>query len=190
MSNNLYSNRVKKMDKRDYIIIGLLVVIIAMLAYGVYNSYVDSQPETFDLGDFKVAGPAGSHYHKGINDNIFYLGENESMPVFEIGEMQNFSANDFKEMIDVYNKGEISKTEIIKSFNEGIGSDVSMKALDFNVGDFRGEPEVSILCQNPYDGTKTMLMHMVLHNNDKTYLVLEFMDNPVSTSMYNSLILK
>ena len=178
------------MDKRDYIIIGLLVVIIAMLAYGVYNSHVDSQPETFDFKDYKVTGPAGSHYHQEINGTSFYLGENESMPVFEIGEMQNFSANDFKEMIDVYNKGEISKTEIIKSFNEGIGSDVSMKALDFNVGDFRGEPEVSILCQNPYDGTKTMLMHMVLHNNDKTYLVLEFMDNPVSTSMYNSLILK
>jgi len=39
------------MDKRDYVIIGLLVVIIAMLSYGVYNSYMDSQPEVFDLKD-------------------------------------------------------------------------------------------------------------------------------------------
>ena len=161
-----------------------------MLAYGVYNAYIDSQPETFDLGDFKVTGPAGSHYHKEINNTDFYLGENDSMPIFGIGEMKNLSAKDFNELLNTYNNGEISKSEIIKIFNEGMVSDVSMKVLDFNVGNFRGEPEISILCQNPYDGTKTILLHLILHNNDKTYLVIEFMDNPTSTSMYNSLILK
>lgn len=179
------------MDKRDYIIIGLLVVIIAMLAYGVYNSYVDSQPEVFDLGDFKVTGPAGSHYHQEINATVFFLGDNESMPIFEIGTLDssNGGPNVFKEMINSYNKGEISKSELIKLLNED--SDMkSFKVLDFNVGDFRGEPEASILCQNPYDGTKTLLIHIILHNNDKGFLVIEFMDNPVSTSMYNSLILK
>ena len=96
----------------------------------------------------------------------------------------------FNMMLDSYNKNEISKSDLIKSFNDGMDPNVGMKPLDFNVGDFKGEPEASILCQNPYDGTKTILVHMILHNNDKTFMVIEFMDNPQSTSMYKSLLLK
>lgn len=175
------------MDKRDYVIIGLLVVIIAMLSYGVYNSYMDSQPEVFDLKDYKVTGPAGSHYHQGINGTEFYLGENFTTPVFDIGII-DMNADDFNALLNSYNNGEISKTELLDLFSDN--PEVNMKALDFNVGDFRGEPEISILCQNPYDGTKTILLHMILHNNDKVFGAIEFMDNPVSTQMYNSVQLK
>ncbi len=180
------------MDKRDYIIIGLLVVIIAMLAYGVYNSYVDSQPELFDLKDYKVGGPAGSHCHNDINGTSFYLRENDSVPILVIAELgsANGGGENFKEMTGAYNKGEISKSEMIKSFNEGVGSDGSIKALDFDVGDFKGEPEFSVLCQSPYDPTKNILMHIILHNNDKVFMVMEFLDNTNSMDMYNSLILK
>ena len=163
-----------------------------MLAYGVYNSHVDSQPETFDFKDYKVTGPAGSHYHQEINGTSFYLGENDSMPVLMIADLDlsGDGPKNFKEMIDVYNKGEVSKSDIIKLLNENIGPEEGLKVLDFNVGDFKGEPEASVLCQNPYDGTKTILMHIILHNNDKGFMVMEFMDNPQSTSMYKSLLLK
>lgn len=87
------------MDKRDYVIIGLLVVIIAMLSYGVYNSYMDSQPEVFDLKDYKVTGPAGSHYHQVINGTEFYLGENFTTPVFDIGII-DMNADDFNALLN------------------------------------------------------------------------------------------
>lgn len=181
------------MDKRDYVIIGLLVVIIAMLSYGVYNSYMDSQPEVFDFGNYKLTGPAGSHHHSDINGSSFYLGENDSVPILVISDLGSSGngGQNFNEMVNAYNSGEVSKSEILESFNENMNSeDGNMKALDFNVGDFRGEPEISVLCQSPYDGTKTVLMHIILHNNDKGFVVMEFMDNPASTQMYNSLQLK
>ena len=107
-----------------------------------------------------------------------------------MGASDNGGQN-FKEIVNSYNSGEMSKSEILESFNEGMNSEEgNMKALDFNVGDFRGEPEISILSQSPYDGTKTILMHMILHNNDKGFIVMEFMDNPASMQMYNLLQLK
>ena len=79
------------MDKRDYAIIGLLLVIIAMLSYGVINAYNDAQPEVFDFSDYIVTAPAGSHYH-GLNNNIsFYLHENDSIPVFAVSKNDSFN---------------------------------------------------------------------------------------------------
>ena len=176
------------MDKRDYAIIGLLLVIIAMLSYGVINAYNDAQPEVFDFSDYIVTAPAGSHYHGSNNDISFYLHENDSIPVFAVSKNDSFNVNNFDIMYNSYKNGSVSKEDMIKGMNGGIGDTSSF--LDFNVGDFKGEPEMSMLFQNPNNSSERYLVHLVKHNNDKVFMIMELMDNPTSSQMYNNIILK
>lgn len=176
------------MDNRDYAIIGLLLVIIAMLSYGVINAYNDSQPEVFDLGNCIVTAPAGTHCHNENGNCSFYLHENDSYIVFGISYKNSPPVGEFDAMYNSFKNGSVSKEDMIKGMGEGIGD--SSFVLDFNVGDFKGEPEMSILVQNPNNSSNRYLAHLVKHNNDNVFLIMEETDNPSATQMYNNLILK
>lgn len=175
------------MDKRDYAIIGLLLVIIAILSYGVINAYNDSQPEVFEFSDYLVTAPAGTHYH-GLDKEIsFYLHENEAMPFFSVLKNDSYNINDFDIIYNSLKNGSVSKSDMINLFS-GFGDDVAI--LDVNVGDFKGEPEMSILIQNPNNSSQKYLAHLIKHNNDKVFIVIAEMDNEDAKQTYNSLILK
>lgn len=177
------------MDKKDYAIIGLLIVIIMMLSCAVVTLYIDSQPEIFDFDDFAVTAPAGSHCHASNGVYSFYLNENDSIPVVIVSTpSSDFSAEDFDLMVDQYNNGEVSKEEIIQMWNEDSEENVTVK--DFNVGDFYGEPEMSILVVNMSGSNEEYLIHSIKHNNDKSFLVIELLGNEYSSQMYANLILK
>ena len=173
------------MDKRDYAIIGLLLVIIAMLSYGVINAYNDSQPEVFDLGNCIVTAPAGSHCHNSDGNSSIYLHENDSYPV--LGVLDNgFNVEEFNLIYNSFKNGSISKNDL-KGMDGGFGDGSSV--IDFNVGDFKGEPEMSFIVQNPNNSSHRYLGHIVKHDN-KVFMIMEEMDNPSATQMYNNLKFK
>ena len=175
------------MDKRDYAIIGLLLVIIAMLSYGVINAYNDSQPKVFDFGNYVVTAPAGTHYHIANKDFAFYLHENDSYPFFDILYINDSaSVEKFDAMYNSLKNGHMSKDELIKE-NIMVMDDNS-SVLDINVGDFKGEPEISMVVQKDNYSFQG-IAHIIKHNN-KVFMVLEEMNNPSSTQTYNNLILK
>lgn len=178
------------MDKRDYVIIGLLIVIIAMLSYGVINAYNDSQPVVRDFSDYIVTIPAGCHYHNDNQGVKIYMHENDSMPIFgvRLSDSSEITIEDFDTMRNSYSNGVISKSEVINSLNEDYDDNSSV--LDFNVGDFNGEPEMSYITQNPNNASQKYLVHLIKHNNEKIFYVVTGMDNTNADQMYNTLLLK
>lgn len=176
------------MDNRDYAIIGLLLVIIAMLSYGVINAYNDSQPEVFDLGNCIVTAPAGSHCHNSNGNSSIYLHENDSYPVFGVLDGNSGSFEEFDVMYNSLKNGSVSKEDMMKLMKED--TDDASYFFDINVGDFKGEPELSMVIQNPNNSSQRYLMHLIKHNNDKVFTIMEEMDNPSATQMYNNLVLK
>ncbi len=176
------------MDNRDYAIIGLLLVIIAMLSYGVINAYNDSQPEVFEFSDYIVTAPAGSHYHNNSDNPVFYLSENEVYSMFAILKNDSFTVEEFDIMYNGLKNGSVSKSDFLNMMNSGPEDNSSL--VDVNVGDFRGEPEISMIVQNTQNQSRKGLIHFVKHNNDKVFMIAEEMDNPSATQMYNNLVLK
>lgn len=177
------------MDKKDYAIIGLLLVIIALLSYNVINVYEDSKPEVFEFSDYIITAPAGSHYHNVSGVQSFYLSEKDVNPVFGVGlgEDNNISVEDFDIMYNSLKNGEISKSDFINVVNVG---EEDMAVIDINIGDFNGEPEISMLMQNPKNQSQKLLTHIIKHNNDKIFLVGGELDNATSTQMYHTFKLK
>lgn len=177
------------MDKRDYAIIGLLLVIIALLSYNVINVYEDSKPEVFEFSDYIVTAPAGSHYHNISSGQSFFLSENDVNGVFNValGEDINISVEDFDIIYNSLKNGEISKPDLINGMNMG---EENMSVIDINIGDFKGEPEISILMLNPNNQSEKTLAHLIKHNNDKVFMVFGELDNATTTQMYSTFKLK
>lgn len=173
------------MDKRDYIIIGLLIIIVALLSYNVINVYKSSEPEVFAFNDYTVTAPAGSHYHNQ-SGQAFYLSDKDAEPVFAVSNNSNMSVQNFDLMYNALKNGSVSKSDMIKLMNYKPENDSVIS--DINVGDFKGEPELSLLMENPKNQSEKALAHMIKHNN-KVFLVMERLDNSTSTQMYNTLIL-
>ena len=175
------------MDKRDYAIIGLLLVIIAMLSYGVINAYNESQPEVFEFSDYIITAPAGSHYHNENGNCSIYLHENDSYMAFFVSDIGGMPVEGFDSLYNSLKNGSISKDVLIKGmmgeFNDG--SSVS----DINAGDFKGEPEVSMNIQISNNPSQRYLVHLVKHNN-KVFMFMEQINNPSSNQMYTNIIFK
>ena len=89
-------------------------------------------------------------------------------------------------MYNALKNGSVSKSDMIKLMNYKPENDSVIS--DINVGDFKGEPELSLLMENPKNQSEKALAHMIKHNN-KVFLVMERLDNSTSTQMYNTLIL-
>lgn len=174
------------MDKKNYIIIALVVIIIVLLSYNAITIYKSSEPEVFVFSDYVVTAPAGTHYHNNTGQ-AFYLDVNGSDAVFMIsaGDDTNMSAQDFDLFYDSIKNNTVSKSDLITAFE----SDFEYSGLkDINVGDFKGEPEVSMLFENPDNHSEKGLIHFIKHKN-KIFMVGELLDNSTSAEMYNNLIL-
>lgn len=177
------------MDRKDYVIIGLLLIIIAMLSYGVVSVYKSSEPVKIEFSDYIVTAPAGSHFHEAGDDASFYLNENDSFPVLIISKNGNMSVEDFDLMYNSLKNGSLSKEDILKIFS-GIGElDDNFTINDINAGDFKGEPELSMVMEDNGLSQK-YLAHIINHNNGKLYLIIENMGNPVGKQVYNTLYLR
>ena len=173
------------MDKRDYAIIGLLLVIIAMLSYNVINAYNDAQPEVFEFSDYIVTAPPGTHYHNDSGQR-FFLSEKDVNEVFTVNS-SFMKVEYFDELYNSLKNGSVSKSDAIKMMNEMEENDTF---LDINIGDFRGEPEISVVVQNPNNSSQKGMIHLIKHNNDKIFAVGGYLNNDTATQMYNSLLLK
>lgn len=177
------------MDKRDYVIIGLLIIIIAMLSYGVVTVYKSSEPVKIEFSDYIVTAPAGSHYHDTGRDVSFYLNENDSFPVLGILEYKNVSHEDFDMLYNSLKNGSLSKSDMLNGLSQTDGIDGNFSISDINAGDFNGMPEMSMVMEDK-DTSQKYLSHIVKHNNGKTYLIIENMANPIGKQMYNTLYFK
>lgn len=104
-----------------------------------------------------------------------------------MGEDNNISVENFDILYNSLKNGEISKSDFINVVNVG---EEDMAVIDINMGDFNGEPEISMLMQNPKNQSQKLLTHIIKHNNDKIFLVGGELDNATSTQMYHTFKLK
>ena len=176
------------MDKRDYAIIGLLLVIIALLSYNVINVYGDSQPKVFEFSNYIVTAPAGAHYHNNSESQGFFLSDNDVYAVFAV-QCNNspVATSGFDLVYNSLQNGSISKSDCLNMMNKGLEDNSTY--IDVNIGDFKGEPEISVVLQDNANQSRNLMMHIIKHN-DKVFTVGGFMNNDTATQMYNSLILK
>ena len=175
------------MDKKDFIIIGLLIIIVAMVAYGVISSQKSTEPVTLELSECSMTVPAGTHYHEVQGNAEVYLHENDSIPFISISNSsQTITAEEFDSTYNELKNDKNSRQEILELSNSDPNG--TLQCLDVNVGDFNGEPEISMVTQLT-NTTHKQLVHMIKHNN-KTYFVVESMDNDLGKQSYNTIKLK
>ena len=94
------------------------------------------------------------------------------------------SVQTFDLMYNTLKNGSVSKSDVFNMMKDKSGNDSVV--TDVNVGDFKGEPELSLLMENPKNQSEKALGHMIKHNN-KVFLVMERLDNSTSAQMYNTL---